>query len=108
MNRLEDERDHPLPLHLEPLPLPRDVLCTFPLLGTVLRVIFYQGIEKSCLHSLNTGKWVKFVNLAIEIDGGLWHGVLTPFTKLRYTPNEDNLVLERQRSLILSDDMSLN
>ena len=108
MNRLEDEKDHPLPLHLEPLPLPRDVLHTFPHLGTVLRVIFYQGNEKCCLHSLNTGKWVKFVNLAIELDGGLWRGVLTPFTKLQNTPDEDNLVLERQRLLILSDDMSLN
>ncbi|KAF3437156.1 hypothetical protein FNV43_RR19909 [Rhamnella rubrinervis] len=95
--RLKDEGDHPLPLHLEPLPFPRDVFCTFPLLGTVLRVNFYQGIEKSCLHSLNSGKWVKFINLAIEVDGGLWRGVLTPFTKLRYTTNEDNLVLERQR-----------
>ncbi|XP_015882717.3 protection of telomeres protein 1b isoform X1 [Ziziphus jujuba] len=95
--RLEDEKDHPLPLHLEPLPLPRDVLCTLPQLGTVLRVIFSQGIEKHCLHLLKTGYWVKFVNVLFEVEGGLWRGVLTPFTKLRYTPNEDSLVLERQR-----------
>lgn len=107
MNSLEDESGHPLPLHLEPLPLPRDVLCSFPCLGTVLRVIFDRGIEKWCLHSLHAGKWVKFVNLTIEVDRGLWHGVLTPFTKLRYTPDDDDLVLERQRLLILSDDISL-
>lgn len=108
MNRLEDEKDHPLPLHLEPLPLPRDVLCTLPQLGTVLRVIFSQGIEKHCLHLLKTGYWVKFVNVLFEVEGGLWRGVLTPFTKLRYTPNEDSLVLERQRLLVLLHDMSLN
>lgn len=108
MIRLEDERDRPLPLHLEHFPLPRDVLCTFPCLGTVLRVIFDQGIGKCCLQSLNTGKWVKFVNLAIEVDGGLWRGVLTPSTKLQNTPDEDNHVLERQRLLILPDDWTLN
>lgn len=90
------------------MPLPRDVLCTLPLLGTVLRVIFSQNVDKHCLHLLNTGEWVKFVNVLFEVEGGLLHGVLTPFTKLRYTPNEDSLVLERQRLLILLDDMSLN
>ncbi|KAM4114457.1 hypothetical protein ACJW30_04G069300 [Castanea mollissima] len=68
--RLDDELNNPVPLQLEPVPLPRDVLCTFPTVGTVLRVIFDQG---------------------------LWRGVLTPFTKLQYTPNEDHLVSAWQR-----------
>ena len=62
-DRLDDELNNPVPLQLEPVPLPRDVLCTFPTVGTVLRVIFDQGMQKHLLRFLHTGKWVKFVNI---------------------------------------------
>ncbi|KAI5330546.1 PREDICTED: protection of [Prunus dulcis] len=96
LQKLEDEMHHPLPLHLESLPLPRDTLCSFPSVGTVLRVVS-QDIENDNLHLLKTGEWVKFLNLLCEVHAGLWRCVLTPFTKLRYTPNEDRLKIERQR-----------
>ncbi|KAL5544938.1 hypothetical protein UlMin_008722 [Ulmus minor] len=95
--RLEDERENPLPLHLESFPLPRNVLCNFPVVGTVLRVVFDQGFKRHLLHLLNAGQWVKLINVFCEVQAGLWRGVLTPVTKLRYTPSWDNLVLERQR-----------
>lgn len=101
-HRLEDEMHHPLPLHLESLPLPRDTLCSFPSVGTVLRVVS-QDIENDNLRLLKTGEWVKLLNLLCEVHAGLWRCVLTPFTKLRYTPNEDRLKLERQRSLLLAE-----
>ena len=100
-DRLDDELNNPVPLQLEPVPLPRDVLRTFPTVGTVLRVIFDQGMQKHLLRFLHTGKWVKFVNVLCEVHSGLWRGVLTPFTKLQYTPNEDHLVSAWQRFLLL-------
>ncbi|KAJ7970263.1 Protection of telomeres protein [Quillaja saponaria] len=93
----EDEMAYPLPLQLENSPLPRDILCTFPKVGTVLRIYFDQGFQKNKLFMLNIGKWIKFVNVICEVRGGLWCGLFTPFTKIRYTPDEDCLILERQR-----------
>lgn len=99
--RLEDELNDPLPLQLESLPLPRDLLCTFPTVGTILRVTFNQSIQKHHLHLLLVGTWVKFVNILCEVRSGLWLGVLTQFTKLCCTSNEDHLIAERQRLLFL-------
>lgn len=98
--RLEDERENSLPLRFEPFPLSRDVLCTFPAVGTVLRVIADQGNEKLGLHLLKCGRWVKFVNMVCELHGGLWHGLLMPSTKLQLLPNDDPHVLQLQRSLL--------
>lgn len=103
--RLEDERDNPLPLQPELQPLSRDILGTFPVLGTVLRVVFDQGIKRHGLHLLNIGKWMKFVNLYCEVNRGLWRGVLRQTTKFRYTPDSDRLVSERLR-LYASTEMS--
>ncbi|XP_062118032.1 protection of telomeres protein 1b-like isoform X2 [Humulus lupulus] len=95
--RLEDERNNPLPLQPELLHLSRDILGTFPALGSVLRVVFDQGTKKHGLHLLHVGKWMKFVNVYCKVNGGLWHGSFTPSTKFRYTHDRDRLVLERQR-----------
>ncbi|KAI8542790.1 hypothetical protein RHMOL_Rhmol08G0167400 [Rhododendron molle] len=100
-SKLDDEMENSLPLQFEPFPLSRDVLCAFPALGTVLRVMADQGNEKLGLHLLKHGRWVKFVNMVFELHGGLWHGLLMPSTKLRYLPNDDPLVLQSQRSLLL-------
>ncbi|RVX17732.1 Protection of telomeres protein 1b [Vitis vinifera] len=94
---LEDEMDNPLPLQLESLPLSRDILCTFPTVGTILRVIVDQGSEKLSLHLLKVGKWVRFLKIICEVHAGLWRGVLMPSTKLRYMPDADLLVSQRQR-----------
>lgn len=99
--RLDDEMENSLLLRFEPFPLSRDVLCAFPAVGTVLRVMADQGNEKLGLHLLKRGRWVKFVNMVFELHGGLWHGLLMPSTKLRYLPNDDPLVLQSQRSLLL-------
>ncbi|PSS09912.1 Protection of telomeres protein like [Actinidia chinensis var. chinensis] len=95
--KLEDEMENPLPLQLEPSHLSRDILCTFPAVGTVLRVVADQGNEKLGLHLLKSGRWVKFVNVICELHNGLWRALLMPFTKLRYLPNDDPFVLQAQR-----------
>ncbi|KAI8005632.1 Protection of telomeres protein 1c [Camellia lanceoleosa] len=72
--KLEDEMLNPIPLDLQQFPLSRDILCTFPAVGTVLRMIVDQGnTEKLGLHLLKL------------VDG------------LRYLPNDDPLVLQSQR-----------
>ncbi|KAK3028193.1 hypothetical protein RJ639_039476 [Escallonia herrerae] len=95
--KLEDEMENPLPLRLEPFCLSRDVLCLFPAVGTVLRVVVDRGNAKLGLHLLKTGRWVKLINIKCEVHAGLWCGVLMPFTKIRYFPNDDDLVLQLQR-----------
>jgi hypothetical protein len=93
--------DNQLPLQLEPLPLSRDILHSFPTVGSILRVIIDQVNKKHVLHLLNTGKWMIFLNVLCQVNAGLWNGVLTHFTRLRYMPSEDPLILERQRWLLL-------
>ncbi|CAK9153618.1 unnamed protein product [Ilex paraguariensis] len=95
--KLEDETENPLPLQLEPCPVSRDILCTFPAVGTVLRVIVDQGDEKLGLHLVKAGRWVKLSNIKCEVRDGLWRGVLMPFTKLRYLPDDDDLIIHCQR-----------
>lgn len=96
----EHKMDEQLPLQLEPSPpLSIDLLRTFPTVGTILRVIIDKVNQKHVLHLLNTGEWVKFISILCEVHAGLWCGVLTPFTKLRYLSNEDHFVLACQRYL---------
>ncbi|KAL5052377.1 hypothetical protein RYX36_033059 [Vicia faba] len=101
---LEDEINHPLPLQLESLPLPRDVLCTLPTVGSILRIAFELPIEKNHLDVLKSGKWAQFINIHLKVYAGLWYGVFTAHSKLRHTPNEDRLIIECQR---LYDDRIL-
>ncbi|XP_042511828.1 protection of telomeres protein 1b-like [Macadamia integrifolia] len=95
--KLEDEMENPLPLQLESLPLPRDVLCTFPSIGTILRVPVNQENEKLGLHLIGSGRWIKISNINCEEQAGLWKGNLLPSTRLQYLSNEDNIVIQRQR-----------
>ncbi|XP_052180746.1 protection of telomeres protein 1b-like isoform X2 [Diospyros lotus] len=96
-SKLEDEMENPLPLQVEPFPLPRDILLSLPDAGTVLRLIVDEDHEVLGLHLLKTGRWVKFVDLNCELHAGLWHVKLMPYTKLRFVPNEDPLILESER-----------
>ncbi|XP_054791190.1 protection of telomeres protein 1a-like [Prosopis cineraria] len=103
---LEDEMHNPLPLHVEPAPLPREILCSFPTVGSILRITYDKNIEKTHLKFLDVDKWVKIVNMHLEVQAGLWHGVWTLTTKLRYTPKDDNLIQERER--LYRERMSLS
>ncbi|KAJ4848372.1 hypothetical protein Tsubulata_020439 [Turnera subulata] len=95
--KLEDEMNNPLPLQLEPFNLPRDLLSTLPTVGTILHVIIDKGNEKHLLHLLNAGKWMKLLNILCEVHAGLWRGVITSFTRIRYLPDEDSLMVGCQR-----------
>lgn len=93
--------ENPLSLELGPSPLSREVLCTFPPVGTVLRMTVDQGNEKLGIKFLKKNRWVKFVNVKCEVHAALWCAVLMPFSKLCYLPDDNDSVTERQRSLKL-------
>lgn len=62
---------------------------------------FDADLVKNHLHLLNVDKWVKFMNMRLKVVDGLWLGVFTPQSKLQYTPNEDGLIVERQRLFLI-------
>ncbi|GAA0145442.1 DNA metabolism protein [Lithospermum erythrorhizon] len=98
MTELNDEMENPLPLGLEAFPFPRDVLCSFPDVGTVLKITFNQCKEKLGITFLKSGKWAKFINLKCQTRSGLWHAEIMPYTRLCYLPEDNDNVLQRQRS----------
>ncbi|XP_021726927.1 protection of telomeres protein 1a-like [Chenopodium quinoa] len=98
--RLHTEKENPLPLQLEPQPLARETLCKFLTLGTILRVSVDKKNVKLNISSVSAGRWIKFINLMFKVHEGLWCGVLTSSTKVRFLPNEHLDILERQRLVI--------
>ncbi|PIA47224.1 hypothetical protein AQUCO_01400126v1 [Aquilegia coerulea] len=92
--KLNLELENPLPLQLEASLLPRDVLCEFPTVGTVLRVIVDQASEKLVFQPW---RWVKIIDLVCEERFGLWCGHLKPSTRVRILSDEDITVIDRQR-----------
>ncbi|PWA36227.1 nucleic acid-binding, OB-fold-like protein [Artemisia annua] len=96
--KLEEEFDKPLILQLEASPLSRDILCTFPSVGTILRMTADRCNEKLGLHLLKAGKWVQFRNINFEVRSGIWCGILLPKSRFSYLPDDDNLVLHSQRT----------
>ncbi|KAI5660283.1 hypothetical protein M9H77_29076 [Catharanthus roseus] len=98
-SKLEDEMENPLSLQLEHFILPRDILSTFPTVGTVLRVIIRSN-EKLGLNVLKIGKWYKLVNLKCDLHASLWFATITHSTKLCCLPDDDDLVLHQQRTYI--------
>ncbi|KAB2000191.1 hypothetical protein ERO13_D12G193100v2 [Gossypium hirsutum] len=95
-NKLEDELHNPLPLHFEPLPPSRDVLCTFPTVGTILRVILDVDCVTYILQLLKVDQWMKFFHVFCKMHDGLWYGVFTSSSMIRDMPNDDILIFERQ------------
>nr|XP_043632870.1 protection of telomeres protein 1b-like isoform X2 [Erigeron canadensis] len=96
--KLEEELENPIPLQLEASALSRDILCTFPSVGTVLRITAGKCNGMLGLPILKAGTWVQFRNISFEICFGLWCGILMPKTRLSNLPNDDNLVLQCQRA----------
>nr|CAD1820526.1 unnamed protein product [Ananas comosus var. bracteatus] len=81
------------PLHLEELPLSREVLCSFPPVGTVLRV-FSNKVFKEFSHLQESQHWVRLCNMNCEVLSGVWKGVLGPSSKVRLLSNVDDSVLD--------------
>ncbi|KAG8082302.1 hypothetical protein GUJ93_ZPchr0014g47047 [Zizania palustris] len=83
-----------LPLHLEETPLPREVLCSLPCVGSVLRV-FTNSFFKELLHLQKGTYWARFCNITCKQEFGMWKGIMLPICRVRLLSNEDGSVVER-------------
>ncbi|GAB2231895.1 hypothetical protein Drorol1_Dr00010913 [Drosera rotundifolia] len=91
--KLGNENEALAPLQLEDVPLPRDTLCTFPTVGTILPVrVDPEYVDLSTC----TGGWVKFINMSFQVYKGRWYGFCKPFTRIHLVPNQDRHVQKLQ------------
>ena len=58
-SNLEGKHKRSLSLQLEPLPFLGEILWTFLIVGSILKIAIAKGVLKSHFHPLNIGKWVK-------------------------------------------------
>ncbi|XP_072967984.1 protection of telomeres protein 1a-like [Typha angustifolia] len=89
---LDAEGKTPMPLHLEEYSLSRGILCTFPSVGTVLR-IFTNSFFKERTNLEGGRDWVRLCNITCELQYGIWKGVLQTSSKVRLLSNEDCSVM---------------
>nr|BAJ90331.1 predicted protein [Hordeum vulgare subsp. vulgare] len=94
---LDTEAVTPTPLHPEEVPLPREVLCTLPCVGTVLRV-FSNRFSKEILHLQKDIYWARFCNITCKQEFGMWQSSLLPSSRIRLLSNEDGSVVERLKT----------
>lgn len=93
---LDIEKEKPSPLHLEPLPLAQDLLCSFPREGTVLRISADKLFED--IHHVRGGDyWVKLCNVTCELQLGMWKGLVNSSSKVFLLSDEDDKVNYRNR-----------
>lgn len=92
-NSLNTEMTAPTPLRPEELLLSREVLCSFPPVGTVLRV-FADKFFKEFPHLLNGGCWVRLCNINCEVQSGIWKGMLKVCSKIRLLSDDESTVLD--------------
>ncbi|XP_021318209.1 protection of telomeres protein 1b-like isoform X1 [Sorghum bicolor] len=83
-----------LPPLLEGPPLHREVLCTMPCVGTVLR-IYSNRFIKEVLHMQKGIYWAKFCNITCKEEFGIWKGILLPTSRVRLLSHEDGSVVDR-------------
>lgn len=86
-----------LPLCVEPEMLPTHVLRTFPTFGSVLRIIVENVTEKQAIQCLQPGQHVKFLNLFLQVNMGLWSATFSPSTKMQYTMSRETQSFSPQR-----------
>ncbi|KAB1217630.1 Protection of telomeres protein 1a [Morella rubra] len=96
---LDNEEQNPLPFQIEQFSVPKDILCTFPRVGTILQVMTNDVHENFGLCFEGIGKWTKIRNMTCEIHLGLWRGLLLSSSRFRFLPHNDCAVLERIRNV---------
>ncbi|XP_078171616.1 protection of telomeres protein 1b-like isoform X1 [Carex rostrata] len=88
----------PIPLQIEEAPLPRDTICNFPCVGTILRVFANKNFAEISKLRDHDRPWVKLCNLTCTMHfSGIWEGVLQPFSRIRILSDQDNSVLDCSR-----------
>lgn len=62
--------------------LPRNILCKFPCVGTVLRVFTEMQIDEILRQLPGIEHWVKLRNMTCRTQSGIWEGVMTHTSKV--------------------------
>ncbi|KAL3851459.1 hypothetical protein ACJIZ3_013341 [Penstemon smallii] len=91
-NKLTDEEQILMPLHIESFSLPAHVLHNFPYVGTVLRILVDESYEDFGVYFHHNEKWVRLRNLMCKTESGLFKGIFTLETKFRPLSEEDDSV----------------
>lgn len=76
-------------------PLPRELLQSFPSVGTVLAVV---STEELPLQPPERGSWVKFRNLTCRVQFGIYEAVFVHESKISLLPSNHELVKKCERS----------
>ncbi|XP_031285788.1 protection of telomeres protein 1b-like isoform X1 [Pistacia vera] len=95
--KLEDEKQNPLPLQIESVPLDHNILRQFQPIGTVLRIMADKTHENLDKHFRAVGKWVRLLDVTGQISSGIWHGFLKPSARVRFLSDDNNVVLDLHR-----------
>lgn len=77
--------------------LSRDILLSFPTVGTILRV----SLSSHLFHRVKPGDWVELYQLLFEVDKGSWVIKVTNSTKVRHLTQDDCLVEKIMRLVLL-------
>ncbi|URE18045.1 hypothetical protein MUK42_10473 [Musa troglodytarum] len=96
-NSLELQGERPCSLHVEELPLTIEVLCTFPRVGSVLRV-FASKSFKEIAHLHGGNQWVKLCNMICGLHDGMWNGMLQPSSEVLLLSDEDWIARQRLKT----------
>ncbi|XP_065046976.1 protection of telomeres protein 1a-like isoform X1 [Musa acuminata AAA Group] len=94
---LELQGERPCSLHVEELPLTIEVLCTFPRVGSVLRV-FASKSFKVITHLHGGNQWVKLCNMICGLYDGMWNGMLQPSSEVLLLSDEDSIAREHLKT----------
>ncbi|KAF3774849.1 Protection of telomeres protein 1a [Nymphaea thermarum] len=78
------------PLQLEEVPLSRDILSTFPCIGTILRIVTGKSFD-TLVHLKVLGQWVKFRNITCRQKFGLWEGLMVASSRIFLLSEQDNI-----------------
>ncbi|WOL03011.1 hypothetical protein Cni_G11731 [Canna indica] len=93
---LELEGGKPCPLHVEDVPLPIEVMSTFPSTGSVLRV--FVGKSFKIPHLRDNGQWVILRNIICKSHFGMWKATLQPSSQITTLSDEHWVVRHRMKA----------
>ncbi|AQK47239.1 Protection of telomeres protein 1b [Zea mays] len=90
---LDAEAAKSLSLHEGP-PLSREILCTMPDFGTVLRIFSDRFVNKVSYMQKNI-YWARFWNITCKQNFGIWKGTFSDSGGVRLLSNKDDSVVDR-------------
>lgn len=88
------EENTPTRLRPEPVLLSREILSSFPYVGSVFRIMTSGSYED--IHHLD-GRWVKLYNISCQLQSNILIGVMKLWSRTFILSDEDDHVKYRKR-----------